>query len=96
MSSYEIEVATAASAENILELTNEAFMADAFFKKPEYHLRFDLPTVHDMIHAENSAFLLAKSNDAGGSFVGSLYLHWEILRDNNHVQVRKIGCSRCS
>lgn len=95
MRSYEIEVATIASAEVILELTNEAFMADAFFKKPEYHLRFDRPTVHEMIQAENSAFLLAKSNDDEGAFVGSLYLHWEIVRDNHNVQVRKIDYNYC-
>ncbi len=71
-----------ASAENcaqILSVTNEAFMADAFFKKPEYHLRFDTKTVLDMIKEKNSSFILASFDEPENTspeICGSIFFNW--------------------
>jgi hypothetical protein len=35
-----ISVASPEDIKAIVDCTNDAFMADTFFKKPEYHLRF--------------------------------------------------------
>ena len=43
----------------IIEVTNDAFLADAFFKKKEYHKRFNRTEVMDMLNTENAIFLLA-------------------------------------
>lgn len=64
-------VASNDNVEDILTVTNDAYMADAFFKKPEYHLRFDRETVVNMIAAPNGRFILAKSEDG---VCGSVYL----------------------
>jgi hypothetical protein len=40
MASQALRRGTLADAFAITECTNKAFLADAFFKKPEYHLRF--------------------------------------------------------
>ena len=69
-----IKIGSLQQAKDIMLCTNDAFMADIFFKKPEYFLRFTLEDVEAMIQAENSAFLVAQS---GEDLVGSLYLHWE-------------------
>jgi hypothetical protein len=67
----------------ILEVTNDAFMADAFFKKDEYHLRFTLESVNTMISAKDSVFIIALDDNMDGSemVLGSLYLHWELYAD---------------
>lgn len=81
--------ATAADHDVILELTNEAFMADAFFKKKEYHLRFDRPSVESMMAAENSRFILAAETRDGVEVpCGSIFLHWEVSRNDNETLVR--------
>jgi hypothetical protein len=72
-------IATAENCAQILSVTNEAFMADAFFKKPEYHLRFDTDTVLDMIKAPNSAFILAtfdKADITSPEVCGSIFFNW--------------------
>ncbi len=74
--SYHIEEAHMQDAEDILRVTNDAFMADAFFKKPAYHLRFDIDTVHQMIQGEHNVFLLARQDDSK-EVLGSMFLHWE-------------------
>lgn len=76
-SSYHIIDAFDADAQAILEVTNDAFMADAFFKKAEYHLRFDIDTVHKMMQSPNSVFLIAKNIDQD-EVLGSMYLHLDI------------------
>jgi ribosomal protein S18 acetylase RimI-like enzyme len=81
-------VATEADAEKVMALTNEAFVADTFFKKPKYHDRFDLETVLGLINKDNSAFLLAESSEGGElRLVGSLYLHWEIIESGSKREV---------
>lgn len=80
--------ATLADAEAVMAITNEAFVADEFFKRKEYHQRFDLPTVIEMINTENSAFILAEATiDDRTELVGSLYLHWEIKTGDNGSEV---------
>lgn len=72
-------VATAENCADILSVTNEAFMADAFFKKPEYHLRFDTNTVLDMIKAPNSMFILATFDEIENEspeVCGSIFFNW--------------------
>lgn len=80
--------ATLADADAVMAITNEAFVADEFFKKKDYHQRFDLPSVIEMINTENSAFILAETTvDDRTELVGSLYLHWEIKMDENGREV---------
>jgi hypothetical protein len=82
-------IATEADYDSILSLTNDAFMADAFFKKAEYHLRCDRPTVKSMMAAPNSRFILAaQSNDNSKVPCGSLFFHWEITTTDTETRVR--------
>jgi GNAT superfamily N-acetyltransferase len=82
-------IATEANYDSILSLTNDAFMADAFFKKAEYHLRFDRPTVKSMMAAPNSRFILAaQTNDNSKIPCGSLFLHWEVTTTDTETRVR--------
>jgi hypothetical protein len=82
-------IATEGDYDSILSLTNDAFMADAFFKKAEYHLRFDRPTVKSMMAAPNSRFILAsQSNDNSKVPCGSLFLHWEVTTTDTETRVR--------
>ena len=55
----------------IKNVTNEAFMADTFFKKKEYYERFDNDSVSSMINSENSVFILAEIDNM---IVGSIFL----------------------
>jgi hypothetical protein len=77
------------NVKGIVDCTNDAFMADAFFKKPEYHLRFTQEDVGRLMHTENSIFLVALPNSNDNNYnaevssreiMGSLYLHWEWKR----------------
>ena len=94
----EVLVADESHSDVILSITNEAFMADAFFKKPEYHERFDEKTVLQMMSLENSMFLVAKSyfeNDHN-EVCGSLFFDWKkttMLDESVQVSVcRRISC----
>ena len=69
-------VATKADAEAIRAVTNEAFMADAFFKLPEYHLRFTAAAVDELMSAPRSVFIVAVSPD--GAVRGSIHLEWQV------------------
>jgi hypothetical protein len=88
MSTVSTYIATAEDVDIILELTNDAFMADAFFKKPDYHLRFDAASVKEMIAAENSRFIIA-TMDVNGTDrkVGSIFFHWTVETTSNALQV---------
>jgi hypothetical protein len=82
-------IATEGDYDSILSLTNDAFMADAFFKKAEYHLRFDRPTVKSMMAAPNSRFIVAAlCNDNSKVPCGSLFLHWEVTTTDTETRVR--------
>ncbi len=61
--------------ETIKIVTNDAFQADTFFKKPEYYDRFTSENVHNLLKEKNSAFVLVCM---GEEVRGSLYLHWEV------------------
>eukprot|EP01038_Epipyxis_sp_PR26KG_P007046 gene7046-9621_t len=80
----------------IVDTTNDAFMADAFFKKPEYHQRFTQDNVLNMISSENSMFLIAvQSSDSESSgnrnVYGSIYLHWTVKHDSDNKSIEFIG-----
>ena len=68
----------------IIKVTNEAFMADTFFKKKEYYARFDNDSVSTMINSENSVFILAEIENM---IVGSIFLEnsHEILYKESHI-----------
>lgn len=59
----------------IQSVVNEAFMADAFFKKEEYHLRFADGEVETMMNTNNSVWIIALLNN---QIVGCIYLKWKI------------------
>ena len=50
-------------------------MVDAFFKKPDYVIRFSDEGVDRMISQPNAAFLVACTDE--GDVAGSIYLTWE-------------------
>jgi hypothetical protein len=91
MSNVRTHTATEADMDSILSLTNEAFMADAFFKKKEYHERFDAPTVQQMINAENSRFIIATQTiDETEVSCGSIFFHWEVSTTEDSLQVKSV------
>jgi len=69
---YSFRKATLQDVATIVQITNDAFMADAFFKKPEFVIRFNEERVSDMVNnpVENGVFLLASD---GESVVGSIH-----------------------
>ena len=89
MVEYETFIATDKDIESIVEVTNDAFQADAFFKKPEYHLRFDLETVRNMINSKSSVFIIAVSRNCEERIVlGSIFLKWAF---NESANDKKVG-----
>lgn len=88
MTAVHCRAATSEDCDDILSLTNDAFMADAFFKKKEYHLRFDPPTVREMMEVVNSRFIVASmSIDGVETNCGSIFLHWEIEKLAEELKV---------
>ncbi|XP_012554656.1 uncharacterized protein LOC100212726 [Hydra vulgaris] len=73
-------IATQNDIDNILRCTNDAFMADAFFKKPEYHHRFTRENVISKMSHKDSVFILARdgmaSENSNNEVIGSIYLNW--------------------
>ena len=51
-------IATFEHVDAVVEVTNDAFMADAFFKKKEYHKRLTRADVMDMLNNESAVFLV--------------------------------------
>lgn len=70
---YHVIEATKADSAAILEVTNEAFMADAFYKKPKYSLRFSSKRVAEVFDAKDQYFLVAK-RASDQTIVGSIHL----------------------
>eukprot|EP01041_Mallomonas_annulata_P000610 gene610-1175_t len=69
----------------IMDITNEAFLADAFFKKPQYHLRFNEERINTLMKDnQNSTFLLVKSD---GIAIASIYLQWLYKRSDDDVEL---------
>ena len=89
-----VEVAMEEHLPLIVNVTNEAYVADEFFKKPQYHQRFDHDTVLKMMKAEGSMFLLAFVPSEGERQVrGSMFLRWtmdKIDAPRNTLKVRAI------
>ena len=76
--------ATEADAASIMSCTNDAYVADTFFKKAEYHDRFTMQDVIEMIAAPDSIFLLAITTTNQAEIVcGSLYLSWKYPKTDN-------------
>ncbi len=78
---YATRIATVTEIDDIMSTTNDAFMADSFFKKPEYHQRFTRSDVESLIATPDSAFVCAFSKDVDGdkeTMVGSIYLEWSM------------------
>jgi ribosomal protein S18 acetylase RimI-like enzyme len=75
---YVTRFATSKDVLSIVSCTNDAYVADAFFKKAEYHDRFTDTDVMEMISSPNTAFIVAtRCSDPDKSICGSLYLQWE-------------------
>lgn len=71
-------LATVADAASILSCTNDAYVADTFFKKAEYHNRLTMKDVIDMIAAPESTFFVATTTISEAETIcGSLYLTWK-------------------
>ena len=88
---YVVEVASEKHIDGIIETTNDAFMADAFFKKPEYHPRFTRSDVVTMIAALDAAFLVALTRDNSAVdddiIVGSIFVTWHAERTDSTAKV---------
>lgn len=97
MSTVSTYIATVDDIATIMELTNDAFIADAFFKKPEYHQRFDAATVKQMIEDENSRFVIATQNINGAETkCGSIFLHWTVESSQSNLTVGVVQAFRLS
>jgi GNAT superfamily N-acetyltransferase len=70
-----ISLATIDNVNSILLVSNDAFTAGAFFKKPEFQVRFTAQNITEMFNSKDSIFLVARSE---GVVCGSLFLEWEI------------------
>jgi predicted N-acetyltransferase YhbS len=60
----------------VVRIVNDAFMVDAFFKKPEFHNRLDAvgSQLDEMTAQDNHAVLVAHDEDQ--SVVGCVHVHW--------------------
>ena len=80
-------------ADQIKECTNDAFLADTFFKKSEYHQRFTINDVKEMINAKDSIFLALFDKTISDEIIGSIYLHWiitsNLIDGENYIEVSK-------
>ena len=87
----EFIVANEDLADQIKECTNDAFLADTFFKKPEFHERFTINDVKEMINAKDSIFLVLFEKTVSDEIIGSIYLHWTITTNlidgENYIEV---------
>ena len=83
MESIRIEIATIESAREVMKCTNDAFMADSFFKKEEFHQRFTISDVEEHMRNSNSLFLIASSEAEPGRIVGSILMNWTSSISNN-------------
>ncbi len=82
-----IRLANTADIDDILRITNDAYVADEFFKKPEYYQRFTRQDVEEMIATPQSFFLLASVDD-GKSYSGSLYLSYIVVDESPLIQIQ--------
>ena len=73
---WRVSHATLSDVPSIVSCTNDAYVVDAFFKKPEYHNRFTEKDVEELINTPQSIFVVVKDDAAAGAICGSLYLQW--------------------
>ena len=85
-SSVEFRVATDADIESIVAVTNDAYVADEFFKLPAYYLRFTSQQVKEMIAAKG-VFLLACAPGQPHTICGSCYLECSSTITNGNIHV---------
>jgi GNAT superfamily N-acetyltransferase len=75
---------TSNDAKAVMECTNNAFMVDAFFKKPEFHQRFTLEDVELLMRKPDSIFLIAATRVSedmeltSDTIAGSTHLEWDV------------------
>ncbi len=85
---FSVREAVVTGIPRILDISNEAFIIDAYFKKPEYANRFSTESIGQMMQEENSLFFVAEraddARDPNDFIVGSLFLHWEVTHDVEH------------
>ncbi|XP_002154911.2 uncharacterized protein LOC100213636 [Hydra vulgaris] len=88
----QIVIATQNDIDNILRCTNDAFMANTFFKKPEYNYRFTREDVVSKISHKNSVFFLARDSTttSNDDVIGSIHLYWRtktewVVVDNDSI-----------
>ena len=88
---YAIRCATLVDVSSIVSCTNDAYVADAFFKKRDYHDRFTEEDVRGMIAAPDSVFIVAECVNTL-AVCGSLYLQWSTeIPDNISKKIRTVG-----
>lgn len=85
---YTITTATNDHIKSIVEVGNDAFVADEFFKKPEYYQRFNPERVLSMLTAQDAVFLVALTSS--NELVGCLYLQWEKIEETEKIKVCSI------
>ena len=88
----EVVEASKLHVQSITDVTNEAFVVDRFFKKPNYFNRFEVEDVEKLMTKENSLFLIAtnesKEFSSYNGVVGSIFLHFDIdWTDESSVNV---------
>jgi hypothetical protein len=91
MVAYQIVEAKAEDLVGMLEVMNDAFMVDAFFKKPEHRIRFTLERIAAILQGNNSLFLIAKNES--NEILGSIQLEYEIEEVESDVVVRPFSNS---
>ncbi len=87
--SYHFIEATKDHAQQIVDTTNDAFIVDAFFKKPEYHLRFNYEELIEMLKVENALFIIAVRDD-DGSVIASIHLEIDIKEEEDSITVSEL------
>lgn len=77
---YTFRKATLQDAAAIVRITNDAFMADAFFKKPEFVTRFNEAGVTNMISNPDECGVFLLAEDGGSNVIGSIHVEPYIKR----------------
>jgi hypothetical protein len=76
-SSFHITEATLDDADIVVEVSNDAFLVDAFFRKTEYLNRFTKEDIQKLIQEKHSYWLLA-IRDSDLAVLGCVHLHIDI------------------
>eukprot|EP00048_Salpingoeca_helianthica_P017464 m.237358 g.237358 ORF g.237358 m.237358 type:complete len:181 (-) comp21085_c0_seq1:23-565(-) len=62
----------------VIRIVNQAFMVDAFFKKPEFHNRLDAvgSQLDELLAQPGHTVLVAHETQGEQSVVGCIHVHW--------------------